>query len=42
MAGCLYHNINGWVQDYSNSIANVLELLWSYTKPLIYRFELES
>ena len=29
-------NINGLVQDYSNSIANALELLQSCTKPVIY------
>ena len=28
--------INGLVQDYSNSIANALELLQSCTEPLIY------
>ena len=29
-------NIDGLVQDCSNSIANALELLQSYTKPSIY------
>ena len=31
-------NIKGLVQDYSNSIANALELLQSCTKPLISPF----
>ena len=31
-----YTNIDGLVQDSSNSIADALELLQSYTKPSIY------
>ena len=31
----IYHDIDGFVQDCSNSIANALELLQSFTKPSI-------
>ena len=36
------HDIDGLVQDCSNSIANALELLQSYTKPLIYRVRIKG
>ena len=32
----IHQDIDGLVQDYSNSIANALELLQSCTEPLIY------
>ena len=32
---CIIHDIDGLVQDCRNSIANTLELLQSYTKPLV-------
>ena len=31
-----HHHFDGLAQDYSNSIANALELLQSCTKPSIY------
>ena len=33
---CLSHHIGGFLQDCSNSLANILELLQSCTKPLMY------
>ena len=34
-ANTLTHHIDGFVQDCSNSLAEALELLQSYTKPMI-------
>ena len=38
---CIYTYLDGFVQDCSNSIANALELLQSYTKPSIYLYGLK-
>ena len=33
-----YFNVDGWVQDCSNSIASTLELLQSYSKPSMWSY----